>query len=48
MHVTVAESVSAQSPSVAVTDTVTTPAAVQVSEGLWTLAALSVPPVVVQ
>jgi hypothetical protein len=48
VHVTVVENVSAQSLSVAVTDTVTAPAAVQVSDVLCALGALSVPPVVVQ
>ncbi len=47
-HVTIAEDVPLQSPSVAVTETVTAPATVQVSDGFWTSAALSVPPVVVQ
>ena len=50
VRVTFAENVSPQalSPSVAVTVTVTSPAAVQVSVVFWALAAPSVPPVVVQ
>jgi hypothetical protein len=48
VQVTIAESVSLQSPSVAVTETVTAPGDVQNNDGFWTSDALSLPPVVVQ